>query len=133
MLKTIDAIDADIIENIQKGTITLLGELEDDSKIFQYLKIIIESIEKENFKGKEKKELSLRILRGIIDSSKLDEAKKIYSLSLIDNGVISNSIDIIISAASGDLEINLDYETAETACNKFIIPCTKAIYKAKNK
>lgn len=125
--------DNNLFENIKQEAINILGKYNNDSDIFKYLKIIIESVEKENIKGKEKKEMSLRILRGIIDESELDESKKVYAISLIDNGVISNSIDIIISAASGDLEINMNMELAEKTCSQFIIPCGKAIYKAKQK
>ena len=122
-----------IIDSIKLNTVDLFGKLDDENDIFKYLKIIIENIEKENLKGKEKKEMSIKILRGLVDESELEESKKVYCLSIIDNGVIGNSIDMIILAASGELEVNMDIKTAETICSNFIIPCGKASYKAYKK
>ena len=120
----------DIIENIQRTTIEVLGAFKTKNDIFRYLKCIIESVERENIKGEEKKQLAIRILYNIIDISEVDEVVKTYSLSLIDNDVISNFIDAIISAASGEFEVNMNLQTAETICEKFIIPCGISLSKA---
>ena len=110
-------MNLDIAEDIQSTVLSILGQLKDDADIFRYLKVIIENVERENLKGNEKKELAIRILEDIIKASSLDDAKQTYCLSLIEHGVVSNSIDLIISAASGELEVNMDIKTAETLCN----------------
>ena len=126
-------MNLDIAENIQTTILSVLGELENDKDIFKYLKLIIENVERENLKGNEKKELAIRILEDIIKVSSLDNAKQTYCLSLIEHGVISNSIDLIISAASGDLEVNMDINTAQAACSQFILPCGYSLLKASKK
>lgn len=126
-------MNIDIAEEIQTITISILGQLQDDTDIFRYLKIIIENVERENLKGNEKKDLAIRILEDIIKTSALDDAKQIYCLSLIEHGVVSNSIDLIISAASGDLEVNMNIKTAESICNNFILPCGYSLLKASKK
>ena len=133
MLKEENQQFVECLESIKNATLDVLGILDNDNRIFDYLKIIIENIEHENFKGHEKKELALRILRDIITESSLDQMKQTFCISLIDNGVIGNSIDIIISAASGNLEVNMTMNTAETVCSRFIIPCGKASLTAYNK
>ena len=126
-------MDINIVEEIQATVISVLGQLKDDSDIFHYLKVIIENVERENLKGDKKKELAIRILEDVIKTSSLDDAKKTYCLSLIDHGIVGSSIDLIISAASGDLEVNMNIKTAESICNNFILPCGYAAWKASNK
>ena len=126
-------MNLDIAEEIQTTVISILGKLKDDGDIFHYLKVILENVERENLKGNEKKDLAIRILEDIIKTSDLDDAKQTYCLSLIEHGVVSNSIDLIISAASGDLEVNMDIKTAQTLCSQFILPCGHAAWKASNK
>ena len=50
--------------------------------------------------------------------------KKTDCLALIDNNVISNAIDIIISAASGEIAVNM---IPEAAYSKFMILCRKCL------
>lgn len=126
-------MNLDIVEEIQTTVISILGQLKDDGDIFHYLKVIIENVERENLKGHKKKELAIRILEDIIKISDLDDAKQTYCLSLIEHGVVGSSIDLIISAASGDLEVNMNIKTAETLCNNFILPCGHAAWKASKK
>ena len=126
-------MNLDIAKDIQSTVLSVLGQLEDDADIFRYLKVIIENVERENLKGNEKKELAIRILEDIIKASSLDDAKQTYCLSLIEHGVVGNSIDLIISAASGDLEVNMNIKTAESICNNFILPCGHAAWKASKK
>lgn len=126
-------MNINIAEEIQATVISILGQLQDDADIFRYLKVIIENVERENLKGNEKKDLAIRILEDIIKTSILDDAKQTYCLSLIEHGVVGNSIDIIISAASGDLEVNMNIKTAESICNNFILPCGYSLLKASKK
>ena len=126
-------MNLDIATEIQTTVISVLGQLENDTDIFRYLKVIIENVEQENLKGNEKKDLAIRILEDIIKTSTLDDAKQTYCLSLIEHGVVSNSIDLIISAASGDLEVNMNIKTAESICNNFILPCGYSLLKASKK
>ena len=126
-------MNLNIVEEIQATVISVLGQLKDDGDIFHYLKVIIENVERVNLKGHEKKDLAIRILEDIIKASALDDAKQTYGLSLIEHGVVGSSIDLIISAASGDLEVNMDIKTAETLCNKIILPCGHAAWKASKK
>lgn len=119
-------MNIDIVKKIQDIVISMLGELSNKKDIFHYVKIILENVEHENLKGNEKKKLAIRILEDLIKESSMDNSHKIYNLSLIEHGVISNSIDLIISAASGDLEVNM--KTTESLCNKFFIPCSYAAF-----
>ena len=134
----------DVLEDIQKDIqeqITLtLDKLTDINQVFDYVKLIMEALEQQPLPGKMKKELALNILRNIMEKSDLGIKQKAEGIALIDNNIISNAIDIIIVAASGEMEINMpttsatasasastsasaSASAAASACSNFIIPC----------
>ena len=115
----------DLFESLKNETIEILGKFNSKDKLLDYVKILIENIEKENLKGEEKLELVLRILRDIAQTSELDEEERIFILSLIDNGVIENTINMLIKAASGELMINIDLNKINTGCSSFKSICKK--------
>ena len=121
----------DIIEDIQEKIILSLDKLNNINQVFDYVKLIMEVLEEQPIPGKTKKEFALKILRNIMENSDLGEKQKADCIALIDNNVISSAIDIIISAASGEMEINMP--SAVAACSNFIIPCGISILSKKQK
>lgn len=115
----------DLFESLKNETIKILGQFKSKDKLLDYVKILIENIEKENLKGEEKLELVLRILHDIVQTSELDEEERIFILSLIDNGVIENTINMLIKAASGELLVNIDLNTINTGCASLKNLCKK--------
>ena len=47
----------DLFESLKNETIEILGQFNSKDKLLDYVKILIENIEKENLKGEEKLEL----------------------------------------------------------------------------
>ena len=115
----------DLFESLKKDAIELLGPFNNKDELLSYVKILIENIEKENLKGQEKLELVIRILRDIVQTSELDEEERIFALALIDNGVIENTINMLIKAASGELMVNIDLNTVNTGCISLKNLCKK--------
>ena len=115
----------DLFELLKNEAIELLGPFNNKDELLSYVKILIENIEKENLKGEEKLELVIRILRDIVQTSELDEEERIFALSLIDNGVIENTINMLIKAASGELLVNINLETVSSSCTSLKNLCKK--------
>ena len=115
----------DLFESLKKEAIELLGPFNNKDELLSYVKILIENIEKENLKGQEKLELVIRILRDIVQTSELDEEERIFALALIDNGVIENTINMLIKAASGELLVNINLETVSSSCTSLKNLCKK--------
>ncbi len=115
----------DLFESLKKEAIELLGPFTNKDELLSYVKILIENIEKENLKGQEKLELVIRILRDIVQTSELDEEERIFALALIDNGVIENTINMLIKAASGELLVNINLETVSSSCTSLKNLCKK--------
>jgi hypothetical protein len=96
-------------EDIKDNVLKVLDKLDDVKKLPNYVYVTMEYVEKhKNLKGVEKKQLVIKTLKDIINESDLDEEKKLYGLTMLESGLIDNMIDLVVDAASGKLEINME-------------------------
>tara|TARA_Y100001978_G_C23577679_1_gene377347 strand:+ start:344 stop:706 length:363 start_codon:yes stop_codon:yes gene_type:complete len=96
-------------EEIKTNVLAVLNKLDDVKKIPNYIYVTMEFVEKyKQLKGVEKKNLVISVVKDIIHHSDLDEDKKTYGLVMLDSGIFENMIDLVVDAASGKLEINME-------------------------
>lgn len=88
--------------------------------ITQIVKIAMEIVEATKLKGKEQKVLVERIVRKIVNDSPLEESKKSIVISMLDEGIVGDVIDLVISATKGELDINTVEEVATGCCLAFL-------------
>ena len=88
--------------------------------ITQIVKIAMEIVEATKLKGKEQKVLVERIVRKIVNDSTLEESKKSIVISMLDEGIVGDVIDLVISATKGELDINTVEEVATGCCLAFL-------------
>ena len=75
------------------------------STIALVIKYVMEIVEETPLKGVEQKELSIKLIREIIKDLTDGEDEKVL-LKLLEDGTISNMIDLIVDATKGKLNIN---------------------------
>ena len=68
--------------------------------------IVMEEIENTPVKGSTQKLLALKLIKFLIDSLPDSNKDKVFLLDMYNNNVISNTIDIIVSATKGEININ---------------------------
>ena len=88
--------------------------------ITQIVKIAMEIVEATKLKGEEQKVLVERIVRKIVNDSPLEESKKSIVISMLDEGIVGDVIDLVISATKGELDINTVEEVATGCCLAFL-------------
>lgn len=88
--------------------------------ITQIVKIAMEIVEATKLKGKEQKVLVERIVRKIANDSPLEESKKSIVISMLDEGIVGDVIDLVVSATKGELDINTVEEVATGCCLAFL-------------
>tara|TARA_B100000963_G_scaffold211760_1_gene184522 strand:- start:951 stop:1388 length:438 start_codon:yes stop_codon:yes gene_type:complete len=88
--------------------------------ITQIVKIAMEIVEATKLKGKEQKVLVERIVRKIVTDAPLDESKKSIVISMLDEGIVGDVIDLVISATKGELNINTVEKVATGCCLAFL-------------
>ena len=76
------------------------------STIHLIIKYAIEELDNSELKGAEKKEVALKLIKEIIkDLSEGDDEKKL--LTMLEDGTVSNLIDLIIDATKGKINVNV--------------------------
>ena len=88
--------------------------------ITQIVKIAMEIVEATKLKGKEQKALVERIVRKIVTDAPLEESKKSIVISMLDEGIVGDVIDLVISATKGELNINTVEKVATGCCLAFL-------------
>lgn len=74
--------------------------------LMQIVKYVMEVVEGKPVKGKEQKELALSILSKIVEESGLEEADKSVCKLMIEEGIVGSTIDLVVDASRGNLNIN---------------------------
>ena len=88
--------------------------------ITQIVKIAMEIVEATKLKGKEQKVLVERIVRKIVNDSPLEDSKKSIVISILDEGIVGEVIDLVVSATKGELDINTVEKVATGCCLAFL-------------
>ena len=98
------------------------------STLHLILKYVMEEVETTPVKGAEQKEFALKLIKElIIDLTDKEDEETL--LKLLNDGTISNMIDLIIDATKGKLNINTSV-TVATGC---INTCIPYLFSSKNK
>ena len=89
------------------------------------LRVSMEIVEATRLKGAAQKELAKRLIRQVVvDAPIADEREKLL-LDMIDQNVIENTIDLIVAATRGELDINSVQEVVKTCCLPFVSKLVK--------
>jgi hypothetical protein len=75
-------------------------------KIVPLVMEVIETIKREKKSGNSKKEIALEVIVMLVQHSSINEVKRNFLFEIIDNGSVSTTIDLLVDASRGNLEIN---------------------------
>lgn len=119
--KTTDKVFASLLKQaesvgVKKSTIAIL------------IKYVMEAVEDTPLKGAEQKDYALRLIRSLVVELADDEDKE-YLLIAIDSGSISTTIDLVVAATKGELNVNMVVESAATSC----LPCITSVISKRCK
>lgn len=89
------------------------------STLHLILKYIMEEVEETPTKGSEQKEMALKLMRALIIDLTHNEDEKVL-LALLEDGTISNLIDLIVDATKGKLNINAATKVGSGCINNCI-------------
>ena len=95
----------------------LESKLDTEGELFSTLRIIMQEIKKAGVHGN-KKELAENVLRQLILDADLDDAKENLLLNLVETGVVGNTIEMVVSASRGEMDLN----DAAKGCLRVTLP-----------
>ena len=81
------------------------------------LEYVIEVVEKiENLKGNKKKGLAILLIKRVVENSEMDDEDRKLCITMINNGVVGDAIDLVINAVNGKLDFDDVIETGSRCC-----------------
>ncbi len=90
------------------------------SNIMTVVKFTMEVVELTEVKGEEQKTLAVKLIKEIIiDAPILDEKEKLL-LDMVEEGVVGSTIDLVVAATRGQLNINAAGQVASGCCAAII-------------
>lgn len=128
-MKKFEEVYVDLLDKIN----TLEGFELNAHNLIKILKITIEIVEVLEMPGKEKKSLVIDLLRKYVQESSINETEKNICLEMINNGTLSETIDLVIDASNGRLEINNVIDLGQSCCAILLKVILQRKEKIKNK
>lgn len=109
------------LDTLEDSALTILKEKLidteiDASSIIVVLQRAMEVVELSEAKGEAQKELALKLVKRIIIDAPITDDKEKFLLDLVDGDVLGNTIDFVVSASRGDLNLNAAAEVAKVCC-----------------
>jgi hypothetical protein len=80
------------------------------------IKICMEIAEATKLKGKEQKGLVERLIKKVIKDAPISNEKERLLLDIIEEGVVGDVIDLVVSATKGELDVNVVEKAAVGCC-----------------
>lgn len=85
------------------------------------LQYVIEVVELSEARGPQKKVLALSLLTNVVDDAGLDDDEKKLCMDMIENGTLGDTIDLVVSASRGKLDLNSVAKTGALCCITFLL------------
>ena len=80
------------------------------------LKFAMEVVEVTELKGKEQKDLAIKLVRVVVVEAPISDEKEKLLLDMIDNNILGNTVDLVVEASRGNLDINKVVEVGKVCC-----------------
>ena len=110
-----------IFENALKSVKSRLGVTEVNAQtIMLVVKYAMEVVELVDMKGSEQRELALQLVRRIVKDAPISDEREKLCLDMLDSGAVGQTMDLVIDATKGHLNINSVVKTAEACCFTFL-------------
>ena len=97
-----------------------LGEVEVSvENIMTVVRFAMEVVEVTELKGAAQKELAIRLVRKVVVDAPISDDKEKLLLDMVDQGVLGNTVDLVVDASKGHLKINNVVKVATGCCATF--------------
>ena len=89
------------------------------------IQISMEIVEATSLKGEEQKKLVEKLVTKSVKDAPITEEKRKLLLSMIDEGIVGDVIDLVVSATKGELDVN--------AVEKVAVGCCLSVLKSRQR
>ena len=98
-----------------------IGDTEINAQtIIKVLRFAMEVVEAApNFKGPAQRDLAIKLVRQIVVEAPISDEKEKLLLDMIDQGILANTVELVVAASKGNLDINMVVAVATGCCKLF--------------
>tara|TARA_Y100000996_G_C22465565_1_gene619904 strand:+ start:232 stop:627 length:396 start_codon:yes stop_codon:yes gene_type:complete len=101
----------------KKQLLDKIGKMEiTTSSIIVILRFAMEVVEATQLKGSAQRDLCTSLVKDVVIAAPLSGDKEKLILDMIDSGVLSNTIELVVDATHGELDINAAVGIATGCC-----------------
>jgi hypothetical protein len=79
----------------------------------------MEVMEATKVKGPAQRDLAIKLVRQIVVEATISDEKEKLLLDMIDQGILANTIELVVAASKGNLDINTVVAVASGCCKLF--------------
>lgn len=112
--------DPDFIDALKEVQDKLKDKEINISNVMAIVQITMESVELTKVKGEKQKDLAVKLIEKIIKDAPISDDKEKFLLDMLKEGVIGSTIDLVVAASKGELDINSVKEVAVGCCGFLI-------------
>jgi hypothetical protein len=116
---TVESLIGELVPAVSEEMATA-GIALSPSTVMQVLRIAMEAVEGSPIKGEEQKELAVKIILELAEGAELPDEHKFLIKSLAEGGLINDTIDLVIEATKGELDINKAKNIAKGCFARFL-------------
>ena len=98
-----------------------IGDTEINPKNIMYVvKIAMEVVELTEVKGKDQKILVNKLIAKLVMDAPIKDAKEKLLLDILDEGIVDEVIELVVSASKGELNLNAVKDVTTSCCMGFL-------------
>ena len=112
--------DPDFIDALKSAQEKLKDKEINVENIMSIVQVTIEAVELTKVKGERQKDLAVKLIKQIIEDAPISDDKEKFLLDMLKEGVIGSTIDLVVAASKGELDINSVKEVAVGCCGFLI-------------
>ena len=127
VVKDFNYCKEEFLKQVNENNISVTPDM-----IMRLLRIAMVIVEQTNELGSNKKEFVINLLKEVfLNNNSVSTEHKLEALNLITNGVVSESIDIIIEASKGKFDLNKVEKVVEEVAKSCFTRCFEKLLKKK--
>lgn len=112
--------DPDFVDALKSAQEKLKDKEINVENIMSIVQVTIEAVELTKVKGERQKDLAVKLIKQIIEDAPISDDKEKFLLDMLKEGVIGSTIDLVVAASKGELDINSVKEVAVGCCGFLI-------------
>ncbi len=111
--------------NVFKSSMNALkekvGNMEINAQtVITVLRFAMEVVEATQLKGEAQKELAIKLVRQIVVDAPISDDKEKLLLDMIDAGILADTVELVVDATKGEVDVNAAVKVAAGCCASFL-------------